>query len=512
MSKNTAHVNVNIESTNFQVSTPETGIAYLLGPTRFGKVNNPEDLIASWKNFEDLFGGDYSIENLFPLNVKHILNAGGKIRICRVLGAGSAASVGEEVYSNEEEEPSPNPLFRFDAKNNGAYYDNVTVVIAAASNADPDYFDVRVYVSGVLKETYKNLTIPADVTNTAGPYEYLDDITNNSNWVVPYYGDLTDIGDISLGQLTPTTGTYTLSGGSDGAAIDSDDYGDALVAFDGYDDGWIIAVPHENDTSLAGLNGIMKAYVENRQDMVYLEHLDNDEDSASDIVAYIAGVANNSNYCGFIGGGIKAVRNAAILETQGLGDVIGTILRSHQKNGVWISPTGYLNGLLVNAVGIVNDFGSPAKGTDLNTVCNAGANMLLTRNNKRMLWDFYSMGDEDLPERFLSIVFLEIYLVKVLKPYLEKYLGRPNTFSTWVDIYYAVKPFLDNLIAEQALFSYEWQGDQFVSDLDNLQVNSKADVLAGIYTVILSAVVVAPMVEINLTITINENDNTVSIA
>lgn len=55
----------------------------LLGPTKRGKINNPDVIIKTWPEFVKIYGG-YDGANQFPILCERMLNRGAALRICRV--------------------------------------------------------------------------------------------------------------------------------------------------------------------------------------------------------------------------------------------------------------------------------------------------------------------------------------------------------------------------------------------------------------------------------------------
>lgn len=86
-----AEVTFKTRSLTQQVSQPLGGISFVLGRTLMGPIDDPSKIINSWKQFVKYFGGeDGSIQ--FPTLCKKMLEAGAKLRVCRVTNHDSAGS------------------------------------------------------------------------------------------------------------------------------------------------------------------------------------------------------------------------------------------------------------------------------------------------------------------------------------------------------------------------------------------------------------------------------------
>lgn len=128
-----------------------------------------------------------------------------------------------------------------------------------------------------------------------------------------------------------------------------------------------------------------------------------------------------------------------------------------------------------------------------------------------MLWHCFSSQVKQDSERFLSIVRLNLYLKKFLRPVLNKYIEEPNVWSTWKRIWLEVKPTLDSLVDEDAMTEYTWMGDQDATSWDDLSVNNEADARQGKYRAILKYKDVVPMQEVTMEIVIDAASKSVSI-
>jgi len=503
MAKNTANVAINIINNAQSVSPPPFGTMYVLGETLMGEVNNPEDIITSFAQFERKFGGVINATD-FPLACKQALEAGASLRVCKISGAGAAKGISDAIVNAEDEE-----LFYFTSKGVGTYYNDLTVAVEAAPDGVASHWNLRIVdpTAGVT-ELYENLSIPTEEWSEAPPYTYLKAVVDGSKLVDVVYEDHTAF----VGTAYPVVDAYTFTTGANGAAPTITEYTGSssaktgFYAFDHYDDGWTISVPILDDNLLAGLYNIGKAYATLRKDLIYFHNLDLTDITTTDITTELGTLAE-SKFAGCFGGGLK-VSNlllGGVKSMHALGELLGVVAKSHALNGVWTSPTAYANGIFPDSLGVVTNFGSPASYADLNLISNAGGNMVVEKNATTMLWDAYSMASADSPEKFLTVVFLEIYLMKTLKPTLERYLGKANTFSTWKEIYYTVRPFLEDLVSQEAFFEYKWDGDQFAQSLGDLQINDPDDVGNGIYKVQLQVKLVVPIVEITIDIILTRN-------
>lgn len=500
MSKNTAQVAFNALTLAYPVTGETTNTVFVIGRTLRGPDNDPKDLITSVPQFVSIFG-DEDPNHDFPTQCMKAIRAGASLRVCRVVGSSADVSSTAVIATS-----GAVGLFKFESKEKGDYTNDIEVTVKAASSGSANYFDLEVEDTTTgEKETYQNLIVSQ--YGSAAPYNYLKQVTDYSRMVKPVYSDISGISS----QPRPANNTYTMTGGADDPAELADFTGvqgskTGFYAFDDYTDSYIIAAPGEDETSLDGLASVGGAYANGRQDLVYFQHLDNDHTTVATITTEMGTLGVTHSYMGVIGGGAyyTDTTNGGVVAKHNLGEVLGVIAKSHATYGYWVSPTNQLRGKLPTPVGVVNNFGSPNRLSELNQLANLGVNMVINRNGVNMLWDFYSMGSDSTPEEFLTVVFTKIYLKRTLVPYLESFLGEPNVPFTWNSMYHGAKKFLDGLLGK-AFNSYSWDGDQFAPNVNTLSYNSSVDVLQGKYKIQLTASLVVPMVEITMNFII---DNT----
>lgn len=231
------------------------------------------------------------------------------------------------------------------------------------------------------------------------------------------------------------------------------------------------------------------------------------------------GSIGNSRYTAYFAGGIKYYNEFGLLTNS---DILGTIFglgdTSASNYGPWKSFAGMNRGVIYDGQGPVSpNYGSDSRYNELNELAQMYANMIVIKDTpssgkQTMLWHCFSSQVKQDSERFLSIVRLNLYLKKTLRPILNKYLEEPNIWGTWKNIYLEVKPILDNLVDENAMSEYIWMGDQDAGSYSELSVNNEADVRQGKYKVILKYKDIVPMQEITINIVIDAASKSVNIS
>jgi hypothetical protein len=220
----------------------------------------------------------------------------------------------------------------------------------------------------------------------------------------------------------------------------------------------------------------------------------------------------------YFAGGIKYNDdNGILVDSDILGTIIGLGDNSAANYGPWLSFAGMNRGLITDGNGSsCLNYGSPSRYSDLNELANASINMIVVKDTstlgkKTMLWHCFTSQVKQDSFRFLSIVRLVYYLKKLLRPILESKIEEPNYIPTWRDIYLLVKPQLDDLVEQEAISEYTWQGDQDASGYSDLQVNNEADVRQGKYKAILKFKEIVPMQEVTISLVIDKASNTTSV-
>lgn len=212
----------------------------------------------------------------------------------------------------------------------------------------------------------------------------------------------------------------------------------------------------------------------------------------------------------YFGAGLKFYDNYGVMQKcDVLGTVAGLQTQVASNYGPWYSFSGMNRGVVADALGpVMENIGSPSKINTLQEFADWYMNVFVikdtsTQGKRTMLWHGFTSNPVNDSEKFISVVMLGLYLKKNLRPILEGYIEEPNTFTTWKSIYYEAKAILDDLVSRNAIVSYEWLGDQFATNFDELQVNNEADVRQGKYHIILKYKEIVPLQDIEMDVVID---------
>lgn len=417
-----------------------------------------------------------------------------------VTGGATQANVTEETFT-EITNSDGDELFQLVPKYPGADYNNFQITVTPASNGAPEYFDILIehIKEPEISEKYTNLTIPSNTD--IGNSNYLEKVVVSSQYFDVVYKDLTSL----EGQQVPLPISFRMDSGSDGDAVTTADYiGDSsartgLYAFDPYDDSYYLASLDHTSTDV---DIAASAYAANRKDVIYMLEFNPNLKTKSAILNSLQTMNIDTQYTYMFGGGVKILnpQNSQQKESRAIADVLAVAINSDKNYGPWYSFAGPNRGNITGVLGVITNFGAPASYADLDDLANRRINMIINRSNSIKLWGNFSAQKKETQQRFISIVKLLIYLKKSLRPTLEEYLEEPNDIPTWNRIFYTVKPFMDSLVTRRALYTYDWQGDQYAGSMKDLQINNTSDVSDGKYKVILQIQAIPSIQEINLAI------------
>lgn len=362
------------------------------------------------------------------------------------------------------------------------------------------------------------------------------ELQKKSNWILTI--EASD--PSSSGQVTSltdnTSRTYSVVQGSLGT--DSVSLVNTQLAIDAladYNDAYQVALSHVDQwltgggaSSIEGMTlDCIKAYnywvtnYANLFEAVLYVEVPSSISTYADLLGAIQKLIPSIGYkknVAYFGGGIKYYNDGGILQSC---SVIGTVLglgdTAASTYGPWYSFAGMNRGIVADAQGsVIENQGSPSKVNNLQTLAEWYLNLFVikdtpTAGKRTMLWHNFTSNPVNDSEKFLSIVRLNLYLKKNLRPILESYLEEPNTFSTWQDIYQEAKDKVLDPLLGTAMTEYTWQGDQDATSYEDLQVNTEADVRQGKYKVILTYEDIVPLQEVTINIVIDAASQSISI-
>lgn len=526
---NTPVVNVNVQNFTQQATVPSTGIVCLAGVTRRGPVGDPSILVTSYNQFVSLFGETVSDDkidstllsrnptlNKFNLYAKKLFTYGAKLRINRLV-KGTALQASVEVTATlTNVTTTAQSIFKVTSKYPGADYNGIGVKITEASNGNSGYFNLIITGPTELSEVFTNVPQPK-VNATKNDQTYLNKLNKTSQFYKFEYLDIDWSGEGETPTIAVNKKTFNLAGGSDGdeGGVDSAAFAKAMDGFAAISDSKMVGVPGLVE---AETQATIASAVVSRGDMVYYGSIEcgiNESlSTASAVQAKKTGIPN-SEYVVLSCGGSKYYDAATenVIELSEIADTMGLTVYTHNNRGVWFDPASKQSAQVLDCLGVVNNFGTPAKYTELNVLANNGINALVYRDGAIEWANSYTNAQGDSSLSFVSSVFLLMYVKDTLVPVYRSYLKEPCDIVTFKAMWRQIQPFLDNLASTQAraLWKYEYLGDQDASSLDSLTINSKVEVQQGKYKVYLKLWLIVPMIEVTLNIMLVQGDGEVGI-
>ena len=532
---NTPVVNVNVQDFTQQASSPAVGVVCVSGVTRRGPIDDPSILISTPNQFEALYGGaapktmfgaDAKGLDKFHIYVSRMLAYGVKLRINRVThkdddeanNAKKCTAIPVKMkMSGTSGEATEVEIFTVQPLYPGADYNGIQIIVSAAKNGNPNAFDFQMKwpKNTQLNESYSAISLP-DPNVDWDKQTFLNQLNKLSS-TLKFTLSEEPTWDSTKTTFTISPLTQSFTGGSDGGVVtDSDFIGDGAStgfhAFDSVTDSHIIAVP---GARIDAIHTAGVAYATLRQDMEYygsvlavpgkVEQACEDKDAA----------IGDSEYAQISTGGILHydTNTDSTIEIDEIADAIGLTVWTHNNWGQWFDPASQQRASVLNALGVVHNFGTPARFEELDTLAQHGINPFVYRNGTIEWASSYTSQKTNSALSFVSSMFLLFLIKDTMVPIFRSYLKEPCDTVIFKNIYNQCRPFLDNLArtSTRALWKYEYLGDQDASSLDSLTVNQKNDVQIGKYKVYLKLWLIVPMVEVTLNIMLVQGDGEVGI-
>ena len=557
----TPQVNFKFKNENVQISTPLLGVSHVAARTTKGKFNDPSEVISSYPQFQKLFGEEIVPDGSVS-NIEKALAMGSKLRVSRV--AGGTASYG---YANTPGDSSSVKVFqlvlasvadptktvtlsfKLRTKEQGSKFEGKYDTIYLKFHHDSNGPSTKIILDQATANTFKTDEILDSRVflawnSTSGTIDYLAlldfinmapnvdieiDGTFNS-MTLDIYGVIAWMADhvdyIPKGSEEDTV-VYSLSKGSDGGDSTADTWKAAYEALTEYTDAYNLILSHihqhlpEEYTTVYADIGLK---VKKAQEIKLMVELPKPTAGVT-ISQYVTAIGTlvkavgQSQFICYYGGGIKYYDNLGVIrDCDVLGTVLGLANTSEATFGPWYSYAGQNRGIVPEALGpVMPNLGTPSQIENLQLFANWYMNLFVIKDTqsagkRTMLWHNFTSNPINNSEKFISIVNLNLYLKKNIRPILEGKLEEPNTFSTWKDIYYQVKPILDDLVNRNAMLEPVWNGDQNAQSYADLQVNTEEELRAGKYHAILSYKDIVTMQEVNLDIVIVASERSVNIS
>ena len=558
----TPQVNFKFKNENVQVSTPLLGVSHVAARTTKGKFNDPSEVISSYPQFQRLFGEEIVPDGSVS-NIEKALAMGSKLRVSRVAGGtasyGYANTTGEspsvmvfELTLASVADPTKTVTlsFKLRTKEQGSQFEGQYDTIYLRFRHDSTGPSTKIILDQATADTFSNDEILDSRVflawnSTSGTIDYqalldfinmapnvdievegtFDDRTLDIYGVIAWMADHVDYIPTCSGEEDPVV--YSIGKGSDGGASTADTWMAAYEALAEYTDAYNLILSHihqhlpEAYTSIYTTIGLK---VKKAQEVKLMVELPKPAAGVT-ISQYVTALSTlvqavgQSQFICYYGGGIKYYDNLGVIRNC---DVLGTVLGlanvSEATFGPWYSYAGQNRGIVPEALGpVMPNLGTPSQIENLQLFANWYMNLFVIKDTqsagkRTMLWHNFTSNPINNSEKFISIVNLNLYLKKNIRPILEGKLEEPNTFSTWKDIYYQVKPILDDLVNRNAMLEPVWNGDQNAPSYADLQVNTEEDVRAGKYHAVLSYRDIVTMQEVNLDIVIVASERSVNIS
>lgn len=555
----TPRVNFNFKNENVQASVPQLGISHFLARTTKGPFNDPSTVISSYSQFKRIFGEEIVPDGSIS-NIRKALEIGSKIRVARVAGedasygyamaSGATAATEFSMVLTSALDSTKTVTFKFKlhSKEMGSQfndrYDSLYLKFVANTSGpktkimlvqgtdstvtDDGTIDNRAFIAwNSTSETIDFKTL-RDFVEQA-PNVVVEVSSNFDSQPLDIYGVITWMSNhpeyLPAASFATST-VYTLGSGDDGGDSSDDTWEEAFEAISQYNDAYELVlshihqhIPDDYDSVYAYVAEFIKA----NQEVKLLVELPKPE-AGTDTDTYLAalktlvGTVGQDKFICYYGGGIKYYDDFGIIRNcDVLGSVVGLANVAASNYGPWVSPAGMNRGIIADALGpVMPNLGTPAQVDTLQEFADWYMNLFVIKDTqyagkRTMLWHNFTSNPINDSEKFISIVNLNLYIKKNLRPILEGYLEEPNTFSTWKNIYYSVKPILDDLVTRNAMSEYEWLGDQNAQSYSDLQINNEADVRQGKYKAVLKYKDIVTLQEITLDVVISASENSVSI-
>lgn len=343
-----------------------------VGVTEKGPVGDAT-LVNSVAEYDAVFGGYVANGEVRQAVDGFFQNGGTQLYITRVVhytdptAPATKTSAAGTISLNNSATPTPAPSLQVDGKYDGTYAGSITIKISDATSGVASEFNLQVLKSGVIIETFANLTMD----NTADRWveTIVNDVTTGSKYI-----KVTDLNvGATVAEERPANVTSTaLTGGNDGLTglVDADYVGASstngktgIRCFDLVPDLSVLAVP---GVATSAVHNALITYCETTRERAVFAVLDPPSgNSATQIVTYVnttAAIGGLSEQAAIYWPRIKVLNPSTTVfgkTSDGLitvppsGYICGVYARNDQAKpgGVYVPPAGVEHGVIFGCLG-----------------------------------------------------------------------------------------------------------------------------------------------------------------
>lgn len=183
-------------------------------------------------------------------------------------------------------------------------------------------------------------------------------------------------------------------------------------------------------------------------------------------------------------GGLRITHPLTAAEYQigELGDLAAVISKKDTSKAEWWSFSGPKRGRVSNALGVVQNFRSPARKLEGDNLSVHGINAVVQHETfGTVFWDNMTLYKSNTLLKYANVAELLVFLTRALKPVTESELFDPNDIETWKQVHRNVKPLMESIKAGRGIWEYLYQGDQDIDNISQAVVNSPSNIDAGAY-------------------------------
>ena len=177
------------------------------------------------------------------------------------------------------------------------------------------------------------------------------------------------------------------------------------------------------------------------------------------------------------------------LDISELGDALGNAASRDLNYEEWFSFAGPKRGTIVDGRGVVFNFGSASLSTAFGNITDIGINALIEHATYgNVFWGNRTLQKARTLLQASNVADLVLALRRIVNPIMETGMFEPNDPELWSELYYKVKPALDEVATRRGIRGpegegYVYLGDQNVDKAEDVVINTPAALDSGEYIV-----------------------------